>query len=441
MRHTVAKKILVAGAGHGGLIAAALLSKNGYDVTVLERGKKGSVGHDWPVSFDISVLGELNLTLPQSIRLSHCNNMTYVNPRKTIQLTPLIDMPDRFRIEDRELMDVLILNAEKFGAKIIYEVDITGPEVQGNRVVGVSAVKDGENVKYFADLVIDSAGCESPVRSNLPAEMGIEREFCDGQMFYAYRALYERKGKMQPPNAYCLYFFHMNCKGIDSVMTEDDYVDVMIGRFQPADSREINAMLSDLKIDNPHLGKNILRGGETAIIPIRRTLPVFVADGYAAVGDCAGMTNPVFGWGINCALLAGKILAQTVTENKKGDFTVKSLWNYQKKYFYELGSRLAALDKLRQFYYDSEIGDINFLFEKNIISGYELESSADSEFAHIPVLELLGKAIVCSARLPLLIKIIKTARGIKKLEAVSNQIPEKYDRKKVMKWANKYLNT
>jgi hypothetical protein len=34
----------------------------------------------------------------------------------------------------------------------------------------------------------------------------------------------------------------------------------------------------------------------------------------------------------------------------------------------------------------------------------------------------------------LLIKIIKTARGIKKLEAVSNQIPKNMTEKRFMKW-------
>ena len=31
------KNILIAGAGHGGLSAAATLSKNGYNVTVIEK--------------------------------------------------------------------------------------------------------------------------------------------------------------------------------------------------------------------------------------------------------------------------------------------------------------------------------------------------------------------------------------------------------------------
>ncbi|NLB36145.1 MAG: NAD(P)/FAD-dependent oxidoreductase [Clostridiales bacterium] len=435
----MAKKIIVAGAGHGGLIAAAMLAIKGYNVTILERGKKGSVGNDWPVSLDVSSLEELNLTLPQSIRLVNSHYMTLINPRKTVQITPHVDNPERFRIEGREFREFLINNAAKHGAKIVYDVNILGPETLGNRVVGVFAFKDGRKVSYSADLVIDAAGCESPVRSNLPAEIGIEREFAYGQKLYVYRALYERKGKMLPANPYCIYLYHMNCKGIDSLLTEDEFVDVTIGRYVPAKLREISAMLSEFKIKNPHLGKNTIRGGVHTILPIRRALPVFVADGYAAVGDSAGMTNPVFGWGINYAMQAGKILAKTILGANHGNFSVKELWDYQRNYFLEIGSSLGALDKLQQLYFDAEARDIDYLFEKKIITTYEFESFDQKEFTHFSVIKLLGKAIACT-RLRLRKKIIKAFRGIKKLEAVSNQIPERYDLKKVKKWAKKYEN-
>ena len=41
------KKVIVAGAGHGGLTAAYNLAKNGYDVTVIEKKKREDLGYDW----------------------------------------------------------------------------------------------------------------------------------------------------------------------------------------------------------------------------------------------------------------------------------------------------------------------------------------------------------------------------------------------------------
>ena len=49
-------KIIIAGAGHGGLAAAAKLAKSGFDVTVVEKEKRSALGHDWEDRFTFSLL-------------------------------------------------------------------------------------------------------------------------------------------------------------------------------------------------------------------------------------------------------------------------------------------------------------------------------------------------------------------------------------------------
>ena len=58
------KKIIVAGAGHGGIAAAALLAKQGYDVTVLEMKKRADMGHDWHDVMAKSSLTDVGFTMP-----------------------------------------------------------------------------------------------------------------------------------------------------------------------------------------------------------------------------------------------------------------------------------------------------------------------------------------------------------------------------------------
>ena len=41
------KKILVLGAGQGGMVAAIKLAEAGYDVTVLEAAKEAEAGYPW----------------------------------------------------------------------------------------------------------------------------------------------------------------------------------------------------------------------------------------------------------------------------------------------------------------------------------------------------------------------------------------------------------
>ena len=49
-------KVIVAGAGHGGLVAASKLAKFGYDVSVYEKKQREELGHDWEDRFTFDLL-------------------------------------------------------------------------------------------------------------------------------------------------------------------------------------------------------------------------------------------------------------------------------------------------------------------------------------------------------------------------------------------------
>lgn len=63
-RWCVMKNIVVAGCGHGGLVAAGLLSKAGYNVNVYEQKTKENLPYDWTDIFDIRALTFAGLELP-----------------------------------------------------------------------------------------------------------------------------------------------------------------------------------------------------------------------------------------------------------------------------------------------------------------------------------------------------------------------------------------
>ena len=57
----MSRKIVVAGLGHGGIAAAASLAKVGYDVTVYEAKKEGTLGYDWTDIFAPDALREAGI--------------------------------------------------------------------------------------------------------------------------------------------------------------------------------------------------------------------------------------------------------------------------------------------------------------------------------------------------------------------------------------------
>ena len=73
-------RIIVAGGGHGGIGAAALLAENGHDVTVYEKNAREDMGYDWTDIFDKKGLFAVGLGMPEEGRYALKNDMTFVCP-------------------------------------------------------------------------------------------------------------------------------------------------------------------------------------------------------------------------------------------------------------------------------------------------------------------------------------------------------------------------
>lgn len=73
-------KIIIAGMGHGGLAAAAILAKAGYDVTVYEQKSEGTLGYDWTDIFDPKAFAAAGLPMPPKTLYTYKEDMTFLTP-------------------------------------------------------------------------------------------------------------------------------------------------------------------------------------------------------------------------------------------------------------------------------------------------------------------------------------------------------------------------
>ena len=151
-------KIIVAGGGHGGIAAAALLAKNGFDVTVYEKHERNAMGYDWTDIFDKKGLFAIGLGLPDCDKYALKNDMTFFNPTleyKLKQHTPEDEL--EIQMERTDIYDMLISYAEEYGVKFEFGTEVLGPVMLGNRVAGIRTDKGD----HYADLVIDACGASS----------------------------------------------------------------------------------------------------------------------------------------------------------------------------------------------------------------------------------------------------------------------------------------
>ena len=111
------KKILVAGAGHGGLSAAINLAKAGYDVTVYEKQKREEMGYDWEDAIELSAFDFAEIERPDESIYIKSHHMAYMSPNGQHVLHMPYDkgIGRRVHMERKGLIKHMLCEAEKAG--------------------------------------------------------------------------------------------------------------------------------------------------------------------------------------------------------------------------------------------------------------------------------------------------------------------------------------
>jgi flavin-dependent dehydrogenase len=108
-------------------------------------------------------------------------------------------------------------------------------------------------------------------------------------------------------------------------------------------------------------------------IPTRRPLKSLVGNGIVALGDAAAAVNPIHGGGIGQALLSAELSSKVITKAfEVGDFSEKTLWEYNLLYMKEWGYRQAQLDVLRLMLQTLDNDDLNFGLSRKILTEDEI---------------------------------------------------------------------
>ena len=432
------KKIIVAGLGHGGIAAAAILARAGFDVTVYEQKKEGTLGYDWTDIFAPDALAVAGMPMPPKDKFEYKEDMTFFGPSMKTGLRQHVPQDKlEIKMERSDIYAHFIKHALECGVKIEYEHKVLGPIILGNRVVGIKTDKGD----IYGDLIIDSCGMNSPVRMNLPDEFGIEKEVARNEKITIYRAFFNKACDDAVEAKFKVMLFAGGELGVNWIASEDDHTDLLMGRFKDFDIEEVERFSDYLRESNPRLGMEIVRGGQFVEIPVRQPLSVMVADGYAAIGDSAFMTVPLIGSGIANCLKASRVLANAIIADKKQAFTAETLWKYQQGYYKELGAGLAPLACGKLLLLSLTAEEVDYVIDNGILNEDMMTIGAD--FTGLGSMNIDPRALINQAKQvcqdpELLKKIIACGVRMGKAVAACAMMPKKYNAKRVRSWAKVY---
>lgn len=432
-------KIIVAGGGHGGVVCAIKLAEKGFDVALFEARKKGELGLRQTDALDKSSFDFAGIPVPDYFRRGK-NEITFMPKDKALGSLTLPAQDEVSLLVDRiELIDYLFKLAEEAGVQVHYGEAVEKPLLLGNRIAGIKT-NTGD---YYADLVVDACGVNSPLRNALPDYLRVNRPVDKYDVVYSYRGYFNRvPDTPEPKTNYNIYFNSDGNAGFNWLVTEFDRVDALICRFYKPSDSEILSILNDMHQENLHMGLDLVYGGSHGIIPVCQPLAVLVADGYAAVGDSAFMTVALKGSGLAYSIKAGKILADAVIGDTNCCYSQETLWEYEKNFFKEIGFTAGGFAVLKNMLPYMTVDDVNKLFKMKLVTTEELSSlwtnKADALLNAKGIAAIKEKLRLLRDE-PMLKELFGSlAVWLTKYAVIQASFPSKYDKKDLLEWAEKY---
>jgi electron-transferring-flavoprotein dehydrogenase len=186
--------VVVVGGGTGGCFAAARAASEGLDVVLLERKTRDDGGRiacgdalkgrgAFPDVIDLDRLAEKSFT-NRSVRRG-----VFESDDEKVE----ISLGETGKVIDRKRYgEVLLDEAERAGADVVYETAVNDVVQEGGRVVGVRGVRRGEAVEYRAPLTVDAAGALSVLQDDADlSDASFETDVRSTQFCAAYREVIE----------------------------------------------------------------------------------------------------------------------------------------------------------------------------------------------------------------------------------------------------------
>jgi geranylgeranyl reductase family protein len=301
--------IAVIGAGPAGAATAIQAARSGADVVVFEKGAHGrdKVCGDGLTPRAVGALNELKIPLGDA---HHIRGLRMIAGTKVRELDwPTTDrFPDHGAVWPRRRLDAALMDAAvEAGAEIVFETEASPVIGDDGRVTGVEA--NGRRID--ADLTVIAAGAQGAVARKLGADRVPDEPFGLAIRTYA----------TTPRHAdahleACLSLTDENGTAVPGYgwmfPAGDGTVNIGVGALSTMKGfrkLNLNTLLETYRHvvqDDWDLGPNLER-------PRAWRLPMSTqrrhGAGWVAIGDAAGLVNPMNGEGIDYGLESGMLAA------------------------------------------------------------------------------------------------------------------------------------
>ncbi len=413
-------RVVVCGAGPAGCVFARDVARAGIKVTIIEQKKYADLGHNFSDMVERKPLEEIGFMVPSEgakintgplVKGSGAarglfeqlapSMMQVWSPDYSFQKTIKLNYIET----DRRVLDQMLLEqAIDAGVEVLCEYEIMDLDVIGlgglDRVnvmgVKVKNLATGQQFDLPANLTVDASGSRSFLRERLPSSCGIADRVKDSDFIQLYRTIREidaSSPKDEDLREHIYYGYDGERQWVH--FYNNWIVEVGASTRGDLDSASPKTIAENYIAKHPSISTKIVGegGGRLSITVSPYSL---VTNGFLVLGDAAGQSNPITGYGIGGSIIAAKFAAKIVGGlSTLGLFDISTLWPINWFWFTDSkrGANYAALSILHRTIRSLSNDDITFLFKEDILNVETLEPAFNGIF-DVPKLQEKIKALL-----------------------------------------------
>jgi len=357
--------VVVVGGGPAGSSAAYHLARRDISVLVIDKETfpRDKICGDGIAPRAVRTLYKMGLQERLDGQFNKFHGFRFAGPGRTVIETPIPPTPrfpdHGYIIRRFDLDKILLDHARENGAEAWEGCRVTAPLVEDGRVVGVKALRDGQEVEVNAKVVVGADGPHSRLGRTMglltkdPRYLGISlRRYFEGvEQIGDHLEIYSEKAII--PGGGWIFPVSETVANVG--------VGAMLYHVKQR-NMDIRGLLEAFVNETPHAAPKLKNA--RPISPARGSLLRLGLGGSKAecpgmilVGDAASMTNPISGEGITYALETGEMAAEHILESRmsgrgihhdpgEDSFRQKLVDRYQ--HYFNLGIKsIKWLDRVR----------------------------------------------------------------------------------------------
>ncbi|MHA1448938.1 MAG: NAD(P)/FAD-dependent oxidoreductase [Candidatus Hodarchaeales archaeon] len=387
MPETSQSDIVIVGAGTAGSYFAWQMAQKGYKTTVIEKRKLGTLGEHIDIFHVDSIRFEqFGIPLPEGEELiaHHEDGLAWPPDGDSAEYVDYAFHVMRLPLFIQRLQKYAV----DAGAVIHDKTVFTKPFFEKDKLTGVIANRNGEEIVYRASVVVDCSGTASAVRVSLPVGYGIEIDPINPEdMLYVILQYWDEIKGDDFPRGLNFYPYH-------KTFCNPSYGDgAILGVGQPG-SYELSKKVQEEFLRERFQYEHRLIKTAKGTTPYRRSPFSIVADNFIVLGDAAFMTKPFSGEGVTSGFTACQISAEELDHAlKSGDTSRESLWRINTRYFRDQGAKFSELFAQLPAAAELSRKDVNYLFKKGVIFSGKALTNMNKDFENpISFTEIISMA-------------------------------------------------